>query len=398
MTRPVVFVSLALLVMVGFVAASSSRLADDSQRSAKILAATEQHDPLPTSTTTPPPRSVTMAFTGDLLPHGPVQARAAQLASGSVGGPADSESHDFTPMFELVAPVLREADLAICHLETPLSIDGTDLSGYPTFNAPAALAQAAAEAGYDGCSTASNHSWDRGRQGVLDTLTVLDDVGLAAAGTAATADDDRPARYRRNGLAIAHLSYTYGMNGFEVPVDQPWLVDLIDVDQIEADVRAARAGDADVVVVSLHWGIEYQAEPTAEQQAIAERLLAHPDIDLLVGHHAHVVQPADRQRGKVVLYGLGNFLSNQSSACCPAASQDGVIALVTLTEDGERFRTRVEYVPTWVDRSSFTIVPTSGDLAAGSGVEPGVLEQSRSRTEAALGMLGARGVRELAES
>jgi len=382
--RALVVACLGLAVVLAVLGLGQRRLAETTAPvGGAAAAATAPAESSAPTTTEAPRREVTMAFTGDLLPHGPVVERAGALAGG--GG------YDFDPMFSLVAPLLSAADLAICHLEAPLSPDDRDLSGYPTLNAPRELAEAARRAGYDGCSTASNHSWDRGRTGVVDTLAVLDQAGLQAAGTAASPQDDRPARYRRGGLAIAHLSYTYGLNGFEVPPDEGWLVDLIDVDQIAADARAARAGQADVVVVSLHWGTEYRSEPTADQVSIVDQLLPNDDIDLIVGHHAHVVQPVDRRAGKVVLYGLGNFLSNQSSSCCTAATQDGVIAVVTLTErDDGGFRTRLRYVPTWVDRSTFTIVPTAPPYrGAEAAVDESTLDASLQRTVDALSALGA---------
>lgn len=331
-------------------------------------------------------RRITLAFTGDLLPHSPVSARAAALAGG--------QGYDFDPMFAAVTPILEEADLALCHLESPISTSDDDVTGYPTFNAPVQLATAIAGAGWDGCSTASNHSWDRGRRGVVDTITVLTEAGVEVAGTA-----DRPGRgigfHRRNGLRIAHLSYTYGLNGFRLPADEPWLVNLIDAEEIRADAGLARERGADIVVVSLHWGSEYVTEPTAAQVELIDELLPEPAIDLVVGHHAHVVQPVDRRSGVPIVYGLGNFLSNQSAACCPAATQDGVIMLVTLTEGERRFRSAVRYVPTYVDRSTFTVLPVHRGSSAG-GVDPAVLDASRARTEAAVTALGADewGVRE----
>jgi len=95
----------------------------------------------------------------------------------------------------------------------------------------------------------------------------------------------------------------------------PWLVNEIDAGTIAADAAAARAAGAEYVIVSLHWGTEYRTQPNSDQLTLAEALLASPDIDLLIGHHAHVVQPVDQIDGRFVVYGLGNFISNQSAAC-----------------------------------------------------------------------------------
>ncbi|MFQ5557324.1 MAG: CapA family protein [Acidimicrobiales bacterium] len=310
-----------------------------------------------TTTTTVPPREATLLFTGDLLPHAPVVRTAARYAE---------QGWDFTPMFDRVRPIIQAADLAVCHLETPLSPDDTGISGYPVFNAPRALAEAVVDAGFDGCSTASNHSFDRGRDGVIGTLDVLDDLGLGHAGTARTeAEDALPTLYDAAGITIGHVSAAYGLNGFALPADGTFLVDLIDPDEVIAEARAARAAGADFVVVSLHWGTEYRHEPTTRQEAWLEAILPSDEVDLVIGHHAHVVQPVDRVGDEWVVYGVGNFLSNQSVSCCATAAQDGVIVEVDLYEPSEGVIEvdAIRLTPTWVDRSDYTIIPTAAGAA-----------------------------------
>ena len=345
------------------------------------------------STTSPPPplRTATLAFTGDTLSHRGIVRQAATWAAGT-----DAE-YDFAPFFRLVQPYLEAADVAICHLETPLSPDNSDLSGYPTFNVPGDLAAGLAAAGYDGCTTASNHSLDRRTQGVVDTLDVLDAAGLRHSGMARSAEERAAATiYDAAGIAVANLSYTYGLNGFRLPADMPWLVNEIDAATIAADAAAARVAGAEYVVVSLHWGTEYRTQPNSDQLTLADALLTNPDIDLLIGHHAHVVQPVDQIDGRFVVYGLGNFISNQSANCCAAGSQDGVIMEVHLQEERAAdgtvggFRTWLTYVPTWVDRPDFTIVPVLEGLADPtiSSSRATTLTASRERTAEALGSLG----------
>jgi poly-gamma-glutamate capsule biosynthesis protein CapA/YwtB (metallophosphatase superfamily) len=331
----------------------------------------------------PVPRSFTLAVSGDVLPHQPVVARAATGAG-----------YDFEPMFAPIRPVVSSPDLALCHLEVPLSPDGQDLGGYPSFNVPSELASALAATGYDGCSTASNHSLDRHLGGVVATLDVLDGAGLGHAGTARSAEeDDAVVTYEVGGVRVAHLSATYGLNGRPLPTEAPWAVDLIDPGVLLADAARARASGAEFVVVSLHWGVEYQTAPTEEQRVLAGQLLASPDIDLLVGHHAHVVQPIEWIGDELVIYGLGNSLSNQSSGCCPEATQDGMVVTVTVEEDlagGPPGSLRVRDVlvtPTWVERSTYRILPVT-QVLADPALDPGLraeLEASRSRTTEAVG-------------
>ena len=301
----------------------------------------------------PPPQRLTLAFTGDLLSHGPVYRRARSFGH-------DGLTYDYRPMFRLIAPYLQAADLAICHLETPLSPDNSRLSGFPLFNAPGDLARAIAESGWDGCSTASNHSFDQGPVGVRLTLDALDSAGVGHAGMARDeAEAGAPTFYRVGAATVAHLSFTYGLNGLALPEAQPWLVDVTDPDLIIERAAWARRSGADLVVLSIQWGEEYRVDPTPDQVALAGRLMASPDIDLIIGSHVHVVQPIDVVNGKYVIYGLGNFLSNQSANCCPARSQNGMIVTMTAegnAADGYRF-IGVHVTPTRVDRTDFTIVP-----------------------------------------
>ncbi len=327
-----------------------------------------------------PQRQATVVFSGDMIPHGPVTRQAQS------NGRAAGAEFDFVPMFAEVADIIRAADLALCHMETPLSSTNTRLGGYPVFNAPHELAEAVADAGYDGCSLASNHSYDRSESGVIDTASVLDDAGLGFAGIARSEEEALAVTtYEVKGISVAHLSFTYGLNGFRLPLGKGYLVDLIDPDLIEQRAEAARSGGADVVIVSLHWGSEYVATPNTQQTSLAARLRGNPNIDLIVGHHSHVVQPIDATSpDDVVVFGLGNFLSNQSADCCLRSTQDGVIVKVTFEEKRSGGFKVVAgcIVPTWVDRSDYVILPAvgSGRLAPEASVE---------RTNEVAGRMGA---------
>lgn len=339
-----------------------------------------------TTSTSQPTRTFTIAVTGDLLSHGPVVRRAR--ANGSARG----EMHDFRPMFAEVASVLSGANVAICHLETPLSSDNRNLSSYPRFSGPRELATAIAAAGYDGCSTASNHSLDKGEPGVMTTLDVLESARLGHSGTARRPEDaSRAALYNLSGVTVAHLSYTYGLNPGVADADKPWLANVISVPRIISDSRAARAAGAGFVLVSLHWGAEHQVMPTPEQRSIAQQLLAAPEVDAIVGHHAHAVQPVERISGKIVAYGLGNFLSAQSPRCCPPSAQDGVVLILTVEQGGHGSSVKsTSYFPTWVEPTSYQIVPVAAPSANPrlSPSQRSLMEASRRRTSHALVLLG----------
>ena len=325
--------------------------------------------------------SFTVAATGDLLIHESV-ADAARTADG----------WDFTPMFSSVAPILRAADLAVCHVETPMSPNNARLSYYPAFIVPRELADAIAYAGYDTCSLASNHATDAGREGVVGTIGALERVQVAHAGMALSAESRSDLTLVGAGEAtVAHLSYTYGFNNGELSEEEAHLSNVIDETAILDEARRARAAGADFVILSMHWGTNYSHDPDEFQADLGPRLLASPDIDLILGHHSHVVQPVARVGGELLVYGLGNFLSNQSpETCtgCPPSTQDGVIVHLTVTRDADGGRwsvTDVSHTPTWVDRSDYEIV----DVLRDTGRDGAVMAESARRTVAALESLGA---------
>ncbi|MFC8600508.1 CapA family protein, partial [Isoptericola sp. NPDC057191] len=327
----------------------------------------------PTSSPSPRPAVFTLLAAGDVLPHGPVV--------DSAGGGQDP---DFSPLLAGLDRWVRGADLALCHLEVPVAPKGTLPTGYPLFGAPPGLLRDLHEQGWDGCSTASNHSVDRGYPGVRATLRRLDAEGMGHVGTArSAAEQDAPQLYvlERAGreITVAHLAATYGLNGLPTPADAPWAVNLIDADHLVAQARAARRAGADVVVVSLHAGTEYTETLTDQQEDVVRRLARSRQVDLVIGHHAHVPQRIDRVgrgpggHGMWVAYGLGNLLSNQSSACCDARTSNGVLLTATFTQEAPDEPTQV---------SALRWTGTTVDLAAGHEVHvlPDVLDDPASTT------------------
>lgn len=337
----------------------------------------------------PPRPTRILAFTGDTLIHMPVTSAAA--ANGDNTG----QPYDYLPMFTPVASIISDADLAICHLEVPLSPTDTGLSGYPRFNAPRELADDLAAAGFDGCSTASNHALDQGTDGLLSTLDILDEAGLAHAGTASSADGTQATMYDVDGVTIAHLSATWSTNGLAEPADQPWLVQDIDVNSLIAKAEAAKRDGADFVVVSVHCCVEYQTLPTSSQIDTDRRLIESPAIDLVIGHHAHVVQPIERWNDEYIVYGLGNFLSAQHHRTNTA---DGVIVLVELTERNDQWVVRkIDFVPTYVTVGDYRILPAAETIAAGAGSLASTLLASWNRTVDAIETYNPPGVAPVTE-
>ena len=314
-----------------------------------------------TATTATPrqPASFTVVATGDVLIH-----QGGALVQGAAAGRAQGVGYDFSGVFADVAPVIDGADLAICHLETPVAPPQGPFEGYPTFAVQPQIVDALAGAGYDTCSTASNHSLDAGFAGLVRTLDTLDAGGLGHTGTYRTEQEAQaPHLMTLAGVRVAHLSWTYGLNGIPEPDGQPWAVNDFDpaVPQVAgmlAEAGRARAAGAEVVIASVHCCTEYQPDPSLAQTAIAAALLASPDVDLVLGHHAHVVQPIERIHGKWVAYGLGNHIAQQARP----ATYDSVIARFTFTRgrDGRYAVSTAEAIPTHIQPAGdgLAVVPT----------------------------------------
>ncbi|MFK4100381.1 CapA family protein [Streptomyces sp. NPDC019531] len=331
-------------------------------------------------------RGFTLVASGDVLPHSSIIDQARFDAGGN--------GYDFRPMLAGIRSVVSRADLALCHMETVYGANG-NYTGYPTFKSPPEVAQGLAATGYDGCSTASNHSLDDGADGIRRTLDALDRAGVRHAGSARTEQEARTVTVLRAGPAkVAHLAYTYDTNGFPLPQGQPWAVNLMDENRILADARAARKAGADVVVVSLHWGTEWQDAPDEQQLALARDLTAartgtRPDVDLILGTHAHVPQAYEKVNGTWVIYGMGDQIAgemfNHEGAQDPRGNQStlGRFTFAPPARPGGRWRvTKAEFVPQMFDVDAGRVVDLNRAIAQGadlSGVRDRIREVVLSR-------------------
>jgi poly-gamma-glutamate synthesis protein (capsule biosynthesis protein) len=305
---------------------------------------------LPADTGTPgvnPParRAVTVLGSGDVLIHPPLwqQAHHDAAAAGRTG-------YDFGPMYASVAPDTRAADLAVCEMETPLAPPQGPFVGWPDFSAPPQVLTALKRAGYDSCTTASNHTLDQGYAGLERTLGELDVAGLKHTGSARSRREASTPLINTlpNGARVGQLAYSFNFNGHEPAAGQAWEANLIDVPTILAAAHRLKRAGADIVVLSLHWGTEYDHLATQQQLDEAHQLLASPDVDLILGDHAHVVQPAQRIHGKWVFYCMGNQISRHADPI--AEGREGIMPEVTFTEVApHRFRaTAAAAITTWM--------------------------------------------------
>ncbi len=294
----------------------------------------------------PEPREITAVMSGDVLLHEGLWASAEMDAARTGRGVMD-----FRPLLAPMRSVVSEADVAVCHLETPVAPQGGPYEGYPLFAAPPAVLPALEWTGFDACTTASNHSIDQGFDGLTRTIDGLEAAGLEHTGTYATKADSRePLIMDVDGVKVGLISQTYGTNGIPLPEEQPWSVPVIDLDEIKQLAAKAKDQGAEIVMVALHWGLEYTHEPSSDQVAVAQSLVKSPDIDFIFGHHAHVVQPYDKVGGTWVVYGLGNAVAQQDTSV--EGVYDGNTCRVTFTErpDGSFKVSLLEYVPTMITR------------------------------------------------
>ncbi|WP_027084862.1 CapA family protein [Cohnella panacarvi] len=313
-------------------------------------------------------REATLIAVGDIMVHMPQLPAYYDAAS---------KRYSFNPWFDQVKPIFQTGDWVFGNLETPLAGQALKYTGYPRFNAPAELATALVDAGFDVVSTANNHSMDRGFPGVVRTLENVRKSGLVPVGTAVDEEDaGRLTIVEREGIKLGFLAYTYGTNGIPIPEDKPFSVNLIDSKKIVAEIASLRSAGADVVAVSLHFGLEYHRMPSKQQIQLAHKLIAS-GADIVLGSHPHVVQPLERvsipasesvsgiARNGVVIYSLGNFISNQTGDW----KDVGLILKVNIAKtelaDGTSVieLKQVETIPTWVHIESirkqryYTIIP-----------------------------------------
>ncbi|MDE6338397.1 MAG: CapA family protein [Muribaculaceae bacterium] len=275
-----------------------------------------------------------LVFVGDAMQHQAQLDRAKEI-----GG----DSYDYSDCFTLIAPEITSADYAVCNLEVPLG-GGPSYSGYPCFSAPDSYAKALKDAGFDMFLTANNHCLDRRDRAARRTLAALDSLGVDHIGTFSDAAEREklvPFIKDINGIKFGFLNYTYGTNGIE-PNDGIEVA-MIDRAKMADEIRKTREAGAEIVVVAIHWGVEYVLLQNKNQEDIA-KFLTDQGVDLIIGGHPHVIQPMKVVRNEkenkdvLIVYSLGNFISNMKTADTRGGAM--VRAVVERDDDGvARFKT-----------------------------------------------------------
>lgn len=301
--------------------------------------------------------SLTLMFIGDVMGHGGQIKAALNEKTGT---------YSYDSVFVRVAPIFAKADVTIANLEVTLA--GEPYTGYPQFSSPDALADDIKGAGVDVLVTANNHSVDRGKNGIIRTIDVLSQRNIPHAGTykdIAQRDTTYPLIIEQNGIRVALLNYTYGTNG--IPVPSPTVVNLIDTALIRADFKKAIGMKVDEVIAFMHWGNEYQLTPSMEQVRLTA-FMQNMGIRIVIGSHPHVLQrmeasmDTDTTEGRVAVYSLGNFVSNQRNRY----RNGGAVAAIRLEKDEKGTRiTHTGYLLVWVHsplrngKRLFQVLPVS---------------------------------------
>lgn len=304
-------------------------------------AVSKQNYSVSTGEALPIVREAKLAVVGDIMVHDYQYQEAYNPSTGT---------YDFMHNFQDVKKYFDGYDLVLGNLESTFGGTGRSYSSYPCFNTPDAFLDAVKDAGFDILTTANNHCMDTGKAGLIRTLDKLDEAGIAHMGTYRSAEDRDKILYQNvNGINFAFLSYTYGTNGIAVP--DAYLVNLIDEDQMVADIKKARER-ADVVVVMPHMGNEYETFPKEVFQKWAD-LMFLSGADIILASHPHVLQRmeyrkvdhGDGEHDGFIIYSLGNFISSQTTPPRNAS----IILHLTIEQLGDEPPNvkKVSFVPVW---------------------------------------------------
>ncbi|MFS0562514.1 CapA family protein [Terribacillus sp. 179-K 1B1 HS] len=248
--------------------------------------------------------SISITAIGDVLLHSSIYSEAKE-----------GTGYDFEPMFRDIKPYLGESTLTVANQESIMGGEALGVSSYPTFNSPDEIGNTLKDVGVDVVTLANNHTLDQGEAGVEHAIAQYEKIGMAYTGAYRNKDDSEKLTIEKTeGISVAFLSYTYGTNGISVPDGKDYLVNLIDKQKIKEDIQKAKQ-EADAIIVSLHFGIEYENDPNDEQKELAQ-YVADQGATAVLGCHPHVLQPVEWLTGKdgnktLVIYSLGNFIAAQ---------------------------------------------------------------------------------------
>ncbi|WP_461391141.1 CapA family protein [Desulfosporosinus fructosivorans] len=317
--------------------------------------AQSENAPTPEPAQAPHSENITLIAVGDILMHN------TQIWSGE----QNDDSYNFNSFFTPVESLIKAGDYASTDFEAPMAGPDSGYTGYPLFNSPDAMADAFKNAGFDLVVTANNHILDRGYKGALRTLEVLRKSSLDTTGCFSSPEaQNSPLIKNIRGVKVGYIAYTYGTNGISIPLDAPYLVNILNADKVLADIRKLRP-QVDILVLVLHWGEEDRLQPTDQQKEFAHKFL-EAGADVILGSHPHVLEPMQvlniAGKNKFVFYSMGNFISAQNGL----ERNSGIVLNLKFHKNfGSKITTltEVSYVPTYAhsyksnDKLQYRVVP-----------------------------------------
>ncbi|WP_377888053.1 CapA family protein [Alkalihalobacillus sp. R86527] len=288
--------------------------------------------------------SIDLSAVGDILIHDRVYENAET-----------DNGFDFMPMLKAVQGELEQADITFANQETVIGGTSIGLSSYPSFNSPQEVGDALKATGVDVVSMANNHTLDRGEKALQSAIKHWKEIGMLYTGSYLSSEEQSKIRtIKKDDITVSFLAYTYGTNGIRPPANKPYLVNYIDKEKITKDIQKAKSV-SDAVVVSMHFGNEYERLPNNFQLDLSS-FIAESGADIILGHHPHVLQPVEwinttDGRKVFVAYSLGNFLSGQKY------NYKDIGGILTLTIEKKNFRgettvnvTSPAFFPTFVEK------------------------------------------------
>lgn len=245
-------------------------------------------------------KKLSLVMVGDVLIHESVYKDALK----------SDNTYDFTKMFTEIKPIIQKYDLKYCNQESTIGGKELGISGYPTFNAPDEIGDAIIDTGFNLIGLANNHAFDKGKQAINYSINYWKNKDVVTSGSYESLEErNRIKIYEKNKVKYAFLSYTTSINGNNLSQDEQYLVDVYDKEKVKKDIENIK-DKVDVIMVAMHWGDEYTNIPTNSQREIAQ-YLSSLGVNLIIGTHPHVVQPIEYVNDTLVIYSLGNFISNQ---------------------------------------------------------------------------------------
>ena len=256
--------------------------------------------------------------------------------------------YDFKPYLKLIKERIKDYDLKYYNQETILGGSSLGVSSYPAFNSPQEVGDAMIDAGFNIVSLATNHTMDRGEKAIISSRDYWNkQKDVYSVGSYTSYEEKKEIEnkiYEKNGIKYAILNYTYGTNGIKVPTDKRYLVNVWDIynyenykEVVKKDIANLR-DKVDILMVAMHWGVEYTHIPTDLQKETA-KFLADNDVDIIIGTHPHVIEPISFIDDTLVIYSLGNFISAQTSnSCVNYKCSIGLLTSLKITKEEDKIK------------------------------------------------------------